>query len=153
MIHGRLLCITLLQSISLWWEINIIFISIYDIVLKNGQKFPLYIELQWYSEAYYYYYYYYFSDWSIFYQFSHKFRICAFFVFSVTFFWGIQIIPYTLLFYLNLNNHPSFAICWSACKEKHMSMSINNPSSTILIIYSSKTISNCHHIVKNSVQG
>ena len=45
--------------------------------IKNWQNVPLYIELQWYS------YFCYFLDWNIFHHFPHKFRICAFFVFSV----------------------------------------------------------------------
>ena len=45
-IHGGLSCIIFLQSIFLRRVINVDFISIYDIVLKNGQYVPLYIELQ-----------------------------------------------------------------------------------------------------------
>ena len=61
----------------------------------------------------------------------------------------------TYLLYLDLfiQNHPSFAICWSSGKKKHMSMLINNPISTTLIIYSSKVLSILHRIVNNSAQG
>ena len=83
-IHGRLLCITLLQSISLKWEINI-FISINDIVLKNGQNVPLYIKLQWYS------YFCHFSDWSMFHKvFSQISNLCFLLYFMSQFFEAVK---------------------------------------------------------------
>ena len=81
-----------------------------------------------------------FLDWSIFYQFSHKFRICAVLLFSVTIVWGCKRIPYHVYLYNYLQNHPSFSISQSSGKIKHMFISINNLSSTTLIIYSSRTL-------------
>ena len=86
-IHVRLFCITLIQSISLRWEINIQFVFIYDIFLNNGQNVPLYIELQWYC------YFCHFSDWSIFYQFISKtMNMCYLLILSHNFS-GSQRIP------------------------------------------------------------
>ena len=143
-IPGGSFCITLLQSISLDWEINILYIFIYKIFLNNGQNVPLYIELQWYS------YFCHLSDWSIFYQFflqiSNMGCLCIF-RHNI---WGSQRITFLLYFDFDLQNHPPFAICRSLGKKKHMLMSINNPSSTTLILYYSKIIIICHHVVKKS---
>ena len=79
MICVGLLCIIFLQSISLRWVINIVFIYIYDIFLKMEKRTILYwttiinIFLS-------------FSDWNILHHFSPKYRIYTFFVFSVIFF-------------------------------------------------------------------
>ena len=48
-IHVGLFLIVVLYSISLWWVINILFISIGLIVWKNEHNVPLYIELRLYS--------------------------------------------------------------------------------------------------------
>ena len=45
-IHGGIFCIIFLQLILIRWDINIILISIYNIVLKNEQNVQFYIELQ-----------------------------------------------------------------------------------------------------------
>ena len=63
-INGRLFFMIFPQWISLRWEINYFLIYIYDIVLKNGQNVPLYIELYWY------YCFYHISYWGIFYHFK-----------------------------------------------------------------------------------
>ena len=82
-IHQGLLCIIFLQSIFLGWEIN--FFSIYNLVLKNVQKIDHFILT--YNNILIF----------VIFQievssiiFCHKFRICAFFVFFVTIFWGSQ---------------------------------------------------------------
>ena len=62
-IHVGLFFIIILQSKLLRWVINIVFISIQLIVLKNGYNVPLYIELWWYS------YFCYLEYWNIFYHF------------------------------------------------------------------------------------
>ena len=111
MIHGGLFCINFLYSILLRWEININFISIYDIFLKMAKTFHCILN---YNNILIF----------VIFQieissiiFSQKFRICAFFVLSVTIFLCSQSIPWILFLDLDINNQPSFAICWSSGKK------------------------------------
>ena len=128
-------------------KISILFIYFYEIVLKTGQNVQFYIELQWYS------YFYHFSNWIIFYHFfSQISNLCFLYIFCHNFLRKSKnSIKNNLDF--NLQKHTLFDICWSSCKKKLMSVSINNPSSTTLIIYPSKKLPICHHIVNKTAQG
>ena len=97
--NRRLLCTNLLQLTLLWWDINIIYIYIYIIVMKSGNFFhrilnynDILIIVIFQIEVS-----------SI--NFSHKFRIYALFVYSVTIFPGSQRIPLPLFLDFDLPNH------------------------------------------------
>ena len=88
-----------------------------------------------------YYHFCHLSDLIIFYQYLSQISNMCCLLISVTIFWGNQSIPYLLYWDYEANNHTSFYICWSSGNIKHMFMSIKNPISTTLIIYSSKKLS------------
>ena len=124
-IHQLLFSIISKHSISLQWEINKSVVPIYRIDLKNGQNISFYIEIQWYS------YFCNFSDWSISYHFSYKFRTYAFFVLSVTIFLRKSNNSINSVFDFDTHNHSLFDICWSS-RKKNMSIYINNQRSITL---------------------
>ena len=82
-IHAGLFCMIFQHSISLRWEINIVFISIYNFFLMdkmyhcllNSNDILIFVIFQIEISSI---------------NFSCKFRICAFFVFNATIFWGSQ---------------------------------------------------------------